>query len=78
MTIHEKLTRLTRFGSKSAICKEAGLGITTLTNLLARKSNVTIGTAMALARVLQVDAGWLMNDGAPWPPVRVESAQAVA
>lgn len=76
MTIHDKIERLTRFASKGAISRAAGLGYTTLNAIVARKSAVTTKTAIALARVLGVDAGWLMDDAKGWPPVRTEGADS--
>jgi hypothetical protein len=73
MTIYEKLERLTRFSNKKALAEAAGLGPSALHNILARKGGcITTKTATALARVLGIDAGWLVDDRKPWPPVRDE------
>lgn len=71
MTIHEKLERLTRFASRSAVSKAAGFGTATLATTLARRSGVTTDMAAAFARVLGVDPAWLMDDRRSWPPLMV-------
>jgi plasmid maintenance system antidote protein VapI len=75
MTIHEKLERLTRLMNRKAVCEAAAIGPMTLGNILHRKSSVMAPTALALARVLGVDPGWLIDDSKGWPPVRVEEPE---
>lgn len=75
MTIHEKLERLTTFCKKTSISRAAGLGAGTLDAILRRRTQVTSKTGIALARVLSVDAGWLLDDAKRWPPVRAEEPE---
>jgi len=75
MQTHEKLERLTKFMNRTAVCNAAGLSPATLINAIDRRSSIRGSTAVALARVLGVDAGWLLDDSKGWPPVRVESAE---
>lgn len=81
MTIHQKLERLLRFSSKTAVSRAAGLGASTLGAILARKSDISVNSASSLACVLEVDAAWLMDDSAGWPVVPArerKNAEAVA
>lgn len=73
MTIHQKLERLTEFSNLAAISKAAGLGTSTLNNMLVRKTDPSTRVVIGLARVLGVDPGWLVDDTREWPPVRVET-----
>lgn len=75
MSIHEKLERLTRFCKKTVVSRAAGLGSGTLDAVLRRRTDVTTRTAIALAGVLSVDAGWLMDESKRWPPIRVEDME---
>ena len=75
MTIHEKLERITRYSNRSALSRAAGLGPTTLSMILARRSEITVSTAVKLAKTLGVDLNWLVNPEAGWPPVRVEEPE---
>ena len=76
MNIREKLLRLTRLYIKEALAKEAGLCPATIYDCLKGKKNPSRKSCMALARVLGVDAGWLMNDGDDRPPVWVNAPAA--
>jgi len=78
MTIHEKIERLTQLSNRSAVSKAAGLGSSSLTTMLYRKSDVAASSAASLARVLGVDPGWLIDDTREWPPVRVEARMPTA
>ena len=72
MTIHEKLSRLTKMCHKAAVATRAGLSPATLSSILTRKAGVSITSARSLARVLCVDVGWLIDDSRGWPPVRTD------
>jgi hypothetical protein len=73
MTIHEKIDRLTKLANRRAVSKAAGLGSSTLGTILRRKAGITTTTATALARVLGIEVGWLVDDSQGWPPVRKEA-----
>jgi transcriptional regulator with XRE-family HTH domain len=75
MKPHEKLERLTRLMKQKQVSQAAGLGVTTLTNILRRKSSLAWKTAVSIARVLGVDPAWLMDESKGWPPVRVEELE---
>ena len=76
-TIYEKLSRLTAKLQRAAVSREAGLSATYLNATLYRKSGISIKAAIALAKVLGVEAGWLMDDTQDWPPVRVTEVAGV-
>ncbi|HUO07065.1 MAG TPA: helix-turn-helix transcriptional regulator [Phycisphaerae bacterium] len=79
MTLHEKLERLTETANRSAVSRKAGLPATTLNSMLARHSMPTVDTIVKLARALEVDVAWLIDDQKMWPAVRTESpAQSAA
>lgn len=71
MTFREKLWRLTATHNRAAISRQAGLSDTYLNATLYRKSRISIKAAVALAKVLGVEPGWLMDDAQDWPPVRI-------
>ena len=73
MTTRQKLERLTKLHNKKATSVAAGLGKQYLFNVLHGLHSLGAKPAVALARVLGVDAGWLLDDARGWPPVRVES-----
>jgi hypothetical protein len=70
MTIHEKLHGLLKFSNRKAVCKAAGVSYSSLSSSLMRKSAISSSTATALANVLGVDVGWLVDDSREWPAVR--------
>ncbi len=70
MTTHKKLVRLTRFSNLAAVSKAAGLGRATLGRILRGESDISISTAISLAKVLDVDIGWLLDPSKKWPPAR--------
>jgi hypothetical protein len=76
MTIHEKIERLTEFSSKSAVSSAAHLGPNFVGAVLRRRSAITTKAAVAIANVLEVDPGWLVDDSKGWPPVRIETSSA--
>jgi transcriptional regulator with XRE-family HTH domain len=78
MGFHEKLRRLFKDMNMSAVCRRAGLKRVSVGNMLARESMPAVDTAAKLARALDVDPGWLIDDERNWPPVRTEHLQKVA
>lgn len=73
MTVHKKLERLTAMHKRNRVSKAAGLGETTLHAIIARRSAATMATVAVLAKVLNVDAGWLGDDEKNWPPTPAKS-----
>jgi hypothetical protein len=73
MRAREKLERLTRLHNKSATSLAAGLGHQYLFNVLSGIHNLGARPAVALAKVLEVDPGWLLDDSRGWPPLRIEA-----
>jgi transcriptional regulator with XRE-family HTH domain len=72
MTINEKLKRLTRFMHKAAVCRAALVGENTLWRIIDRQQMPSASVAFRLAQALGVDVGWLLDDSASWPPVRLD------
>jgi hypothetical protein len=72
MTPEEKIIRLTRLCNWKAVSIEAGLGVQYVFNIVHGLHRLGARPAVALARVLGVDIGWLMDDRKAWPPVRFE------
>jgi transcriptional regulator with XRE-family HTH domain len=78
MTIQEKLRWLLETSNRAAVCRKAGISQPTLCNLLTRGSTPGIDTALKLARTLNVDVGWLVDDSIGLPPRRIEPAAVPA
>ena len=79
MKIAEKIERLTRVMRRNQLCREAGLPVTTISELTTgRTTSITTVKAVALARALGVDIGWFVDDSRDWPPVYVKQENAVA
>jgi transcriptional regulator with XRE-family HTH domain len=76
MTIREKLARLTELANKGAVSRRAGLDRSTLWRILQGKSTPRVEALVALAKVLGVDPGWLVDPSRGWPPVRTEGSKA--
>lgn len=71
MTFAEKLKRLTEDRIKSVICRRAGLPPTAINDYISKSSTKPSAIyAMRLARALDVDLEWLIDDAQEWPPVR--------
>jgi transcriptional regulator with XRE-family HTH domain len=70
MTTAEKLKRLTRLHCMTKVSREAGISRQFLHRIIRRNTNISAATAVALARALEVDAGWLIDTTRGWPPVR--------
>jgi transcriptional regulator with XRE-family HTH domain len=74
MRISEKLQRLLKTHNKTAVAKAAGIHPNTLLLILSGKG-ISLHTASALAGVLGVSVGWLVDDAQGWgqivrvPPV---------
>jgi hypothetical protein len=68
MTLHEKLARLTELSHKSAVSRRAGLHPTTLWRIIKTGQSPSVDVALALAKALCVDPGWLIDDARQWPP----------
>ena len=75
MTIHEKLGRLLETANISAVGRKAGINPNTLAQILNGKNRPMAGTALNLARALEVDLYWLLDDKMDWPPRRIESGE---
>jgi transcriptional regulator with XRE-family HTH domain len=78
MTIHEKLGRLLETANASAVSRKAGIHPGTLSSILNGKNRPMAGTALNLARALEVDLYWLLDDKLGWPPRRIESGERTA
>jgi transcriptional regulator with XRE-family HTH domain len=75
MSVAEKIKRLTRIHNLSAIAREAGVSHQTMQGIITGRCDPRRGTVTAIARVLEVDAGWLMDDGRGWPPMKANAAE---
>lgn len=69
MKFRQKLERLTRFANKRKMSIAAGLGANTLYGLVSDGNDASLSTVTAIAKVLGVDVGWLVDDSRGWPPV---------
>lgn len=78
MTIPEKLRRLMKTSNKSAVARSAGLTPNTIFFILSGKFEPSISSARALAGVLGVQLGWLLDDSQGWDDiVRVPPVERV-
>jgi transcriptional regulator with XRE-family HTH domain len=68
MSIGEKLTKLLRLYRKGAIASEAGITTATLRTVIQGKHKPSMDTVLGLARVLNVDPGWLIDPTREFPP----------
>jgi transcriptional regulator with XRE-family HTH domain len=75
MTFTEKLRRLTDDRVKQKISLRAGLPSTAISNYLSKGTIPNATTAVQIARALEVDPGWLIDDSKGWPPVRVRARE---
>jgi transcriptional regulator with XRE-family HTH domain len=64
----EKLSRLTEGKNRAQGARDAGIRPTVLNNYINRGSEPMGRAALGLADALDVPIGWLLNDGADWPP----------
>jgi transcriptional regulator with XRE-family HTH domain len=69
MTFHEKLERLTEDRKKTVVSRRAGLPDSAVSNYITKLQEPPITIAVRLARVLQVELEWLVDDEREWPPV---------
>jgi len=67
MTFAEKLTLLLRKRTARDVASQASVSPTSITNYLRRASIPRADAAFRLARVLDVDLTWLLDDAANWP-----------
>jgi transcriptional regulator with XRE-family HTH domain len=68
MKISEKLHRLLKTHNKTAVAKSAGIHPNTLLLILSGKG-ISLHTASALAAVLGVSLGWLVDDAQGWAQI---------
>lgn len=65
----EKLTRLTEGKNKAEIARRAGLKATTISDYVAKGYTPRADIALKMAKALNVDAAWLIDDERnEWPP----------
>ena len=71
MTFQKKIKVLLADRKVYVIAGRIGIHPVTLSNYLNenRKANPSAETVNRLARILSVDAGWLMDSEREWPPV---------
>jgi transcriptional regulator with XRE-family HTH domain len=78
MTFHQKLARLMRDMNVSAVARRAGISQLTLWKYLHEGRMPMANCVVSLASALGVEAGWLIDDSKPWPPIRVEQTEQTA
>jgi transcriptional regulator with XRE-family HTH domain len=71
MTISQKLEEVTKFMRKSSISRAVGLTPGGFTNILTGVSIPGSDTLLKIARVLNLDPGWLIDDSRSLPAVYV-------
>jgi transcriptional regulator with XRE-family HTH domain len=74
MTIHDKLERLTGDMNRSKIARRVGVTPSAIYSYLPPHGRMpSAAVAFRLAKALNVSMDWLLDDGAAWPPERVEN-----
>jgi transcriptional regulator with XRE-family HTH domain len=76
MTITEKLRVLTEDRIKSVLCRRAGLPPTAISDYIAKNQIPRADKALKLARVLQVDLAWLLDDTRGLPVIHANYPDA--
>jgi transcriptional regulator with XRE-family HTH domain len=78
MKFAEKLARLTAEKNKQKVAIDAGLPPTAISNYITKNNVPRADTALALARALDVQLDWLVDDNRDWPPPPPLSASALS
>jgi len=73
MTIADKLKRLTEERIKSKVCRRAGLPAQTINAIIFKRYTPRADVALRLARALEVDVRWLIDDEQDFPAVPAAS-----
>lgn len=67
--MHQKISRLLEDRSKADISGRAGFkSKIAISNIINKKSDVRVSTALKVARALNVPLDWLADDSQDWPP----------
>jgi transcriptional regulator with XRE-family HTH domain len=69
MTFSMKLDRLMQDRVQARTAKRAGVSGAAISSYIRGQYGPRAGTAMRLARALNVSFEWLMDDSQDWPPV---------
>ena len=77
MTVGEKLKRLTEGKNRAEIARRADVPAQSLTNYVVRETEPSASAALKLARALEVDLAWLVDDSADWPPPKLTEAKSI-
>ena len=70
MSFAQKLKRLTSDRHKNKLSLRAGLHATAICDYVSKGSEPSASNALKIAKVLDVDLEWLVDDLSEWPPVR--------